>query len=227
MPEESQEIVLASASPRRSALLEKVGVRCQVIPSDTDEVLIAEETAEAHAVRLSRDKALEVARRQPVAGRWFIGSDTIVVLDGAILGKPADAAAARAMLNSLSGRHHRVVSGYAVHDRVSGRTISAADYLAALDWRDTLYAGIEEVFERYDAIVTPAAPGEAPFGLDSTGSAAFNSLWTLLGVPAVTVPLLTGANGLPVGVQLIGPRFNDGKLLRSARWLVHSLASNE
>ena len=126
MPEESQGIVLASASPRRSALLEKVGVRCQVIPSDTDEVLIAEETAEAHAVRLSRDKALEVARRQPVAGRWFIGSDTIVVLDGAILGKPADAAAARAMLNSLSGRHHRVVSGYAVHDRVSGRTISAA-----------------------------------------------------------------------------------------------------
>ena len=126
MPEESQGIVLASASPRRSALLEKVGVHCQVIPSDTDEVLIAEETAEAHAVRLSRDKALEVARRQPVAGRWFIGSDTIVVLDGALLGKPADAAAARSMLNSLSGRRHRVISGYAVHDRVSGRTISDA-----------------------------------------------------------------------------------------------------
>ena len=126
MPEESQGIVLASASPRRSALLEKVGVRCQVIPSDTDEVLIAEETAEAHVVRLSRDKALEVAGRQPVAGRWFIGSDTIVVLDDAILGKPADAAAARTMLNSLSGRRHRVISGYAVHDRVSGRTISDA-----------------------------------------------------------------------------------------------------
>ena len=126
MPEESQGIVLASASPRRSALLEKVGVRCQVIPSDTDEVLIVEETAEAHVVRLSRDKALEVAGRQPVAGRWFIGSDTIVVLDDAILGKPADAAAARTMLNSLSGRRHRVISGYAVHDRVSGRTISDA-----------------------------------------------------------------------------------------------------
>ena len=123
---EPQGIILASASPRRSELLEQVGVRFQVIPSDTDEVLLAGETAEAHAVRLSRDKALEVARRQTIAGRWFIGSDTIVVLDGAILGKPADAAAARAMLKSLSGRHHRVVSGYAVHDRVSGRTISAA-----------------------------------------------------------------------------------------------------
>jgi septum formation protein len=123
---EPQGIVLASASTRRSELLEQVGVRFQVIPSDTDEMLLAGETAEAHAVRLSRDKALEVARRQTIAGRWFIGSDTIVVLDGAILGKPADAAAARAMLNSLSGRHHRVVTGYAVHDRVSGRTISAA-----------------------------------------------------------------------------------------------------
>ena len=108
-----------------------------------------------------------------------------------------------------------------------GRTISAADYLAALDWRDTLYAGLEEVFERYDAIVTPAAPGEAPVGLDSTGSAVFNSLWTLLGVPAVTLPLLTGANGMPVGVQLIGPRLNDGQLLRSARWLANTIASTE
>ena len=126
MPEEPQGIVLASASPRRSELLGQVGVRCQVIPSNTDEVLLAKETAEAHVVRLSRGKALEVARRHAVAGRWFIGSDTIVVLDGTILGKPADAAAARGMLKSLSGRSHRVISGYAVHDRVGGRTISAA-----------------------------------------------------------------------------------------------------
>ncbi len=108
-----------------------------------------------------------------------------------------------------------------------GRRISASDYLAAIEWREPLYAGLEEIFARYDAIVTPAAPGEAPAGLESTGSAAFNSLWTLLGVPAVTLPLLTGTKGLPVGVQLIGPRFNDGRLLRSARWLVHSLASAE
>jgi len=124
MPEEPRGIILASASPRRSELLEQVGVRCRVIPSDTDEGLLAGETAEAHAVRLSRAKALEAARRQADAGRWFIGSDTIVVLDDTILGKPADAAAARAMLESLSGRGHRVVSGYAVHDRISGRTIS-------------------------------------------------------------------------------------------------------
>ena len=124
MREKPQGIVLASASPRRSELLERIGIRFQVIPSDADEALLANETAEDHAARLSRDKALEVAGRQAVAGRWFIGSDTVVVRDGAILGKPADAAEAREMLTSLSGRSHRVISGYAVHDRDSGHTIS-------------------------------------------------------------------------------------------------------
>jgi Asp-tRNA(Asn)/Glu-tRNA(Gln) amidotransferase A subunit family amidase len=106
-----------------------------------------------------------------------------------------------------------------------GRTIVAADYLAALDWRDTLHAGLGEIFDRYDAIVTPATPGEAPPGLHSTGSAAFNLLWSLTGVPAVTLPMLAGANGLPVGVQAIGHRGGDGRLLRTARWLVRTLAA--
>ncbi|MGB5650978.1 MAG: amidase [Sedimenticolaceae bacterium] len=106
-----------------------------------------------------------------------------------------------------------------------GRTVSAEAYLAALDWRETLYAGLGEIFGRYDAIVTPAAPGEAPVGLGSTGSAAFNVLWSFLGVPAVTLPLLTGANGMPIGVQLIGPRNDDGRLLRTARWLVRNLSA--
>jgi Asp-tRNA(Asn)/Glu-tRNA(Gln) amidotransferase A subunit family amidase len=104
-----------------------------------------------------------------------------------------------------------------------GRTILADDYLAARDWREALYAGLDEIFERYDAIVTPAAAGEAPAGLESTGSAAFNVLWSLLGVPAVTLPLLAGANGMPIGVQMVGRRNNDGRLLRTARWLVNSL----
>jgi len=106
-----------------------------------------------------------------------------------------------------------------------GRSTSALDYLTALDWRETLYAGLEEVFNRYDAILTPAVAGEAPAGLASTGSAAFNVLWSFLGVPAITLPLLTGANGLPIGVQLIGQRNHDGRLLRTARWLVQACAT--
>jgi Asp-tRNA(Asn)/Glu-tRNA(Gln) amidotransferase A subunit family amidase len=106
-----------------------------------------------------------------------------------------------------------------------GRGISAVDYLAAHDWRETLYAGLEEIFDRYDAIVTPAATGEAPVGFGSTGSAAFNVLWSFVGVPAVTLPLLTGANGMPIGVQLVGRRHADGRLLRTARWLVNTLGA--
>jgi len=106
-----------------------------------------------------------------------------------------------------------------------GRRTTAADYLDALDWRRRLGAGLDEIFDRYDAIVTPAAPGEAPAGLESTGSAAFNLLWSLTGVPAITLLLMTGANGLPIGVQLVGRRGNDGRLLRTARWLVQTLAA--
>jgi Asp-tRNA(Asn)/Glu-tRNA(Gln) amidotransferase A subunit family amidase len=106
-----------------------------------------------------------------------------------------------------------------------GREISTVDYLSALDWRETLYTGLEEVFDRYDAILTPAVAGEAPAGLDSTGSAQFNVMWSLLGTPAITLPVLSGLNGLPIGVQLVGQRYNDGRLLRTAHWLAETLST--
>lgn len=108
-----------------------------------------------------------------------------------------------------------------------GRSLSAADYLAARDWREPLHAGVDSILERYNAIITPAAPGEAPAGLDSTGSASCNLLWTLTGLPAITLPLMVGANGLPIGVQLVGRRNDDGRLLRTARWLLQRLASTD
>jgi Asp-tRNA(Asn)/Glu-tRNA(Gln) amidotransferase A subunit family amidase len=103
-----------------------------------------------------------------------------------------------------------------------GRAISAVDYLAARDWRDVLNAGLERIFERYDAIITPAAAGEAPVG-DATGDPAFCRIWTLCGTPAVSLPLLTGPAGMPVGVQLVGRRGGDGRLLRTARSLIKHL----
>ncbi len=129
--------------------------------------------------------------------------------------------------HNLRHYHDRGADQLAAETRAAieeGRAIAAADYLAALDWREPLYAGLEEIFARYDAIITPAAAGEAPAGLGNTGSAAFCALWSFLGVPAVTLPLLTGARGLPIGVQLVGRRNEDGRLLRTARWLVNSLA---
>lgn len=107
---------------------------------------------------------------------------------------------------------------------VAGQNISARDYIAALDWADVLYAGLEEVFSRCDAILTPAATGAAPHGLESTGSSAFNALWTLCRTPAVTVPLFENSAGLPMGVQLVARRDEDARLLRSARALSQSLS---
>lgn len=106
-----------------------------------------------------------------------------------------------------------------------GLKVTAVDYLTALDWREALNNGLEQLFDRFDAIVTPAATGEAPRGLDSTGNPAFNGLWSLCGVPAVTLPLLTGPNGLPIGVQVVGRRGDDARLLRTARWLAGRIAS--
>lgn len=106
-----------------------------------------------------------------------------------------------------------------------GRAIAATDYLSAHDMREVLNAGLDRVFDRYDAIVTPAATGEAPLGLDATGDPSFCSLWTFCGTPAISLPLMTGPNGLPVGVQLVGRRGDDARLLRTARWLETTLTA--
>jgi Asp-tRNA(Asn)/Glu-tRNA(Gln) amidotransferase A subunit family amidase len=110
----------------------------------------------------------------------------------------------------------------AVRARVEhGHAISAPEYLRALARIPPLVAGFTELFEqRYDAILTPAAAGTAPAGLGSTGDPAFCALWTLAGMPAVSLPIMRGASGLPLGVQLVGPRHGDARLLRTARWLV-------
>jgi Asp-tRNA(Asn)/Glu-tRNA(Gln) amidotransferase A subunit family amidase len=76
--------------------------------------------------------------------------------------------------------------------------------------------------ERYDAILTPAALGTAPKGLGATGDPSFCTLWTLCGMPALSLPLMQGSNGLPLGVQLVGRRGFDARLLRTARWLVEA-----
>ncbi|TAN56041.1 MAG: amidase [Betaproteobacteria bacterium] len=100
-----------------------------------------------------------------------------------------------------------------------GHEVRALEYQQALARIPILNEGFGEIFTRYDAILTPAAPGTAPKGLGATGDPSFCTLWTLLGVPALNLPLMRGGNGLPLGVQLVGPRHDDARLLRTARWL--------
>jgi len=101
----------------------------------------------------------------------------------------------------------------------------AIDYQRTLRKLPAVIESFDELFtERYDAIITPPALGTAPKGLGATGDPVFCVLWTLLGMPALTLPLMRGANGLPLGVQLVGRRNYDARLLRTARWLEKKLA---
>ena len=114
----NHQIVLASGSPRRRELLARLGVAFYVHTADIDESQRPGETPEALVQRLARQKAQAVAARWP--DRVVLGADTVVVLDGTVLGKPADAAEATAMLRSLRGRAHRVLSAVYVCDAAGG-----------------------------------------------------------------------------------------------------------
>jgi Asp-tRNA(Asn)/Glu-tRNA(Gln) amidotransferase A subunit family amidase len=105
-----------------------------------------------------------------------------------------------------------------------GRETRAVDYQRALRGIPPIIDSFDEMFmERYDAILTPSAAGSAPKGLASTADPAFCTLWTLCGMPAISLPLMQDSGGLPIGVQLVGRRNFDARLLRTARWLAGRL----
>lgn len=101
-----------------------------------------------------------------------------------------------------------------------GRQVSAFDYLKARRAIEPVTAGFDEFFERFDAIITPATLGPAPRGLDSTGDPVMNMLWSYTGMPAISLPLMQTEAGLPLGVQLVGAKHDDARLLRTSNWLL-------
>lgn len=105
-----------------------------------------------------------------------------------------------------------------------GQDISPARYHEALDGRQALRAELDNIFEQFDAIITPCTLGEAPLGLNTTGDPQFCTIWTFCGVPALSLPLFKGANGMPVGLQLVGKYGGDERLLQTAHWLIDMLA---
>lgn len=148
----SEPLVLASASPRRRELLARVGVALEVWPAEVDESVHPDEDALAYVRRVAAAKTEAVSTALP--GRWVLGADTVVVIDGDILGKAPDADAARAMLGRLAGRAHQVSTGFCLRGPGAGearctvdrvvttevcmRAASAAeidDYVRAGEWR--------------------------------------------------------------------------------------------
>ena len=119
----------------------------------------------------------------------------------------------------IADKHPDLISEKLKDVIAEGRTLSSADYAAARAERDPLYDALRPILVNYDAILTPASPGPALRGLASTGSPMFNALWTYLGMPCISLPLLE-TDGMPLGVQLVGARGDDTGLLRVANWLM-------
>lgn len=109
---QNTKLILASKSPRRSCLLAQAGLEFDVIPSDFDESSVPRDHPDEYVRTLSQAKAEDVCTRFP--DRWVIGADTIVQINGRILGKPATNEAARDMLGQLSGQTHQVFTGYTI-----------------------------------------------------------------------------------------------------------------
>jgi len=107
-----------------------------------------------------------------------------------------------------------------------GQQVSDTDYQQALARMQDYNAFLGEVFEDYDAILTPATPGPAPAGIEATGSPVMNTIWTFCGTPAINLPLLQSPDGLPMGVQVVGERNDDARLFRSTRWLLDVLQND-
>lgn len=146
----SGRLILASASPRRLELLRQIGIEpACVAPADLDETPHRRELPAVYALRVACDKAAAIACRSP--GHYVLAADTVVAMGRRILGKPGDEREARAFLNHLSGRRHRVIGGVAVVDpegRLHSRIVTSvvgfrrltdadvASYLAGGEWRD-------------------------------------------------------------------------------------------
>ena len=153
-------VILASSSPRRRQLLDLVGIKHEVRPADIDETLLAGEIPEAHADRLAREKAEAIARIDSDA--LVIGADTIVVIDGIVLGKPRDILDAERMLGILSGRAHTVMTAVAVS--FQGNTVSDVEQV------DVTFMPIDEnEIRRYVATGEPMDKAGA-YGIQGYGA---------------------------------------------------------
>ena len=116
-------------------------------------------------------------------------------------------------------KYKKKLSKYMQDAIANGNKHSAKEYAEAIDFMKRSYESYQEVFEDYHGVLSPSSPGVAPKGLKSTGTAEFNKVWSYMGTPCISLPLLEGENNLPLGVQIIGDKYDDHRFLGVANWL--------
>lgn len=201
-------LVLASQSPRRAQLLRSLRLSFDIAPADVDESQLPGEASTAHAERLACEKALTVARLRPDA--LVVGSDTVVVIDGVVLGKPRDAAHAVEMLMQLQGRAHTVETGVAVaYD--GARAVSAVERV-----RVVFRAFDEETAADYVATGEPMDKAGA-YGIQGFGATLVERIegdfFAVMGLPVVRMFALLERLGWRYtfdGLRRIEPARVDG-----------------
>ncbi len=187
-----QKLILASASPRRKALLEQIGLVFEVMPSDVPESFPAEIPVRERAGELAAGKAAQIADR--VASGIVIGADTVVVLDGRPLGKPDAEAQAFEMLRALSGKSHEVITAVAVIDAADGR-MAQDDACTQVFFRNLSDAEIQG----YIASGEPMDKAGA-YGIQGKGALLVQRIegcyTNVVGLPLVCLARLLGAFGI-------------------------------
>jgi Asp-tRNA(Asn)/Glu-tRNA(Gln) amidotransferase A subunit family amidase len=168
------------------------------------------------------DRACSALER---AGAWT--AEIIVPVEHQGLTAAQETVMGFEMVRSLA--HERIRHSAELSPRLAqmvdaGMAVGAEEYDAAVAETAAARAGLDRFFGPCDAMLVPAAPGEAPQGLGYTGNPVFNRMWTLLGTPCITLPAIWGDNGLPTGVQLVGRVGNDVRLVQAALFLERALA---
>jgi septum formation protein len=182
-------VVLASASPRRRELLTAIGLAFEVRPSVIDESPLPGELPRAHVERVALDKARAVGN----AGEIVLAADTVVVIDGAILGKPRDEADARRMLQLLSGREHRVLTGVVLREVGRGaRTVESGRS------RDRETSVVEESAVR----LRPLDAGEIAWYVATGEPADKAGAYALQGIGGLFVTAVAGSSSNVIGLPL-------------------------
>lgn len=179
-----------------------------------------------HALPETVDAVDDAASRLAAAGSKVVDIDLPDAFDALDTVRMRIQAHERSRAMTWEWAHHKDLLGDLLRDEIErGLSASFEDYLTAQQQAENFRNLIDEAISPCDLILAPCTDGAAPEGIASTGNARFQGFWTILRLPAITLPTHSAHNGLPVGIQLVGHRFADRQLLGMAQWVFHALGS--